>query len=70
MPSSDMLVNRDLALRSSAWASHNVASSPVNFINPQIRNKSVENKSQESYDSKLCGSTRTPHKRTALSELG
>ena len=30
--------------------SRNLAHSPVNFLNPQIRNKTVENKPREIYD--------------------
>ena len=33
-----------------APVSRNLAASPVNFLNPQIRNKTVENKPREIYD--------------------
>ena len=39
-------------IRTRFWPrfSHNLAPSPANFLNPQIRNKTVENKHRESYD--------------------
>ena len=39
-------------IRTRFWPqfSRNLAPSPVNFLNPQIRNKPVENKPQEIYD--------------------